>query len=116
MTLSLRPDDDLLLHIEQPTKRHRNRSGLKSASTSLTPGQSSEASTSQGSDTDNHPYKRTSGLKAMDRVVDDVDWIDPSAQESRLHLSAHRKAISMTSNRYGSNMLDTERTFGDQPV
>lgn len=98
--------------LSSPRSGHRRRSGLECPSASLSPCQTSEASTSQERENDSRPSKRLSGLKAMDRVSDDGDWIDHSAQASRTQPSTHRKAIRMTSNPYEPDMWDTDNAFG----
>lgn len=90
---------------------HRLRSRLESPSTSLSPPQSQEASTSQECDSDGHASKRISGLKAIDRVSDDGDWIDTSGQASRLKSNTNRKATRMTSNPYEPDMWDPDHAF-----
>lgn len=98
--------------LSSPRSGQRHRSGFKSPSTSLRKAPSSEASTSQESDVDRRPSKRISRLKTIDRVSDDDDWIDSSAQASRMQPRAHRKATSMTSNPYEPDMWDPLHAFG----
>ena len=97
--------------LSSPRNDRPNRSGVESPSTSLSSRESRETSTSQELDADGHPTKRTSGLKAIDRVSDDGDWIDPSTPASRLQSNTRRNAPRMTSNPYEPDMWDPNHAF-----
>lgn len=112
------PDDFDLMAVfsntlSSPRSGDRRRSGLESPSTSISPRQSSEPSTSQEGDEDGRSSKRISGLKAMDRVSDDGDWVDPSDQASTHQPRTQRKTPRMTSNPSEPDMWDPAQTFGD---
>ena len=101
--------------LSSPRSGHRYRSDLESHSASISPPQSPESDTPEegDSDTDRRRSKRISGFKALDRVSDDGDWIDPSTQTSTFQPSTRqRKTPHLTSNPSEPDMWDPEHTFG----
>ena len=99
--------------LSSPRSGRVRRSGLEPPSVSVSPSQSPEASTSQERGTNGGPSKRMSGLKAIDCFSDDGDWIDPSAEVSRLQPIKQRKAIVMTSNPHKPDIWDPIHAFND---
>lgn len=99
--------------LSSPRSDRRYRSRLESPSTSTSPPQSPESNASQEGDADRRRSKRISGLKAMDRVSDDGDWVDPSTQEPTHQPSTQRKTPRLTSNPSEPDMWDPAHTFGD---
>lgn len=94
--------------------RSGNRNGpvLESPLASLLRRQAQETNASQNHDISDRPSsKRVSGLKKMDRVSDDGDWIDPSVQAAILQSGIARKATRLTSNPYEPDMWDPDSAF-----
>lgn len=90
---------------------NRNRPVVESPFASPLPRQARETGASQTRDTSGHPSKRVSGLKKMDRISDDGEWIDPLVQAAMLQSSTVRKGTRLTSNPYEPDMWDPDSAF-----